>query len=145
MGCGIPAAPNKPMTKENKYGESREAPLFKATKRLLYDIDDLQNFLQRDKKHTHGQHMLNIVLEMLSCVSFAYDFPNERAERLKRYLTLYNNLCTILEMCEKKGYLIHKGRNYYVELLQPLGVAHRQVKGWLANTTKSESADGNAE
>lgn len=123
---------------EEKYKDSREAPLYKATERLLYLIDDLLSVLQRDRRHTHGQHMLKIVLGMLDCVSLAYDFPNERAEQLKRYLSLYNNLATILKMCESKGYLMSKGKNWYVELLQPLGVAHRQAMGWLKNTNKSE-------
>ena len=126
---------------DERYRDSREAPLYKATKRLLYDIDDLFDFLQRGRKHTHGQHMLNLVLEMLDCVSLAYDFPEIRAEQLKKYLCLYNNLCTILEMCEKKGYLMHKNKNFYIELLQPLGIAHRQAKGWLKDTMQPEPVD----
>lgn len=126
-----------------QYRESREAPLYKATERLLSQIDDLLDFLQRDRKHTLGQHMMLIVLGMLDRVSLAYDFPKKRAEQLAEYLTLYNNLATILKMCERKGYLIHKGKNMYVDILPTLGVAHRQAKGWLKDTTKPEPMDGN--
>lgn len=74
---------------ELRYRDSREAPLYKATEKLLYQVDDLFDFLQRGRKHTHGQHMLQIVLEMLDCVSLAYDFPGMRAEQLKLFLTRY--------------------------------------------------------
>lgn len=87
---------------EEKYRDSREAPLYKATERLLSQIDDLFDFLQRGRKHTHGQHMLNIVLGMLDCVSLAYGFPKMRAEQLQLYLTRYNSYM---------GYLVH--RNTY--------------------------------
>lgn len=129
----------KPMSKQ--YRESREAPLYKATERLLSQIDDLLNFLQRDRKHTLGQHMMLIVLGMLDCVSLAYDFQKKRADKLAEYLTLYNNLATILKMCESKCYLVHKGKNMYVEILPTLGIAHRQAKGWLIDATKPEPMD----
>ena len=123
---------------ELRYRDSRESPLYKATEKLLYQVDDLFDFLQRGRKHTHGQHMLQIVLEMLDCVSLAYDFPGMRAEQLKLFLTRYNNLATILKMCEKKGYLVHRDKNLYVEMIPTLGVVHRQAVGWLKDTTKPE-------
>ena len=119
---------------EERYNDSREAPLYKATANLLYKVDDLLNFLQRDRKHTIGQHMLNIVLGMLDNVSLAYDFPEQRADQLKQYLTRYNNLSTLLELCEKKGYMCHNGKSLYIDFIKPLGVAHRQAKGWLKAT-----------
>ena len=130
---------------DEKYRDSREAPLYKATERLLSQIDDLFDFLQRGRKHTHGQHMLNIVLGMLDCVSLAYDFPKMRAEQLQLFLTRYNNLCTILKMCEKKGYLVCKGKNLYVDILPTFGIAHRQAKGWLKDTTKPEPLETTGE
>lgn len=130
---------------DEKYKDSREAPLYKATERLLSQIDDLFDFLQKGRKHTHGQHMLHIVLGMLDCVSLAYDFPKMRAEQLQLYLTRYNNLCTILKMCEKKGYLVNKGKNIYVEILPTLGIAHRQAKGWLKDATKPEPLETTGE
>lgn len=120
---------------EERYNDSREAPLYKATAQLLYKVDNLLNYFSRDRKHTLGQHLLNLVLGMLDCVSLAYDFPEQRADQLRLYLTRYNNLATILEMCEKKGYLCHRDKNLYIDMIHPLGVAHRQAKGWLKATT----------
>lgn len=126
---------------EDKYKESREAPLYKATERLLHDVDDVMNFLQRDRKHTLGQHMLVLVLGMLDCVSVAYDFPEQRVEQLRLYISKYNNLATILKMCENKGYLVNKGRNKYIDMIKPLGNAYRQAKGWLNSTLQQAGVD----
>lgn len=121
---------------DSRYSESREAPLYKATEKLLWEVDDTLNYLQKDRKHTLGQHMLDIVLGMLDCISIAYDFPNRRIEQLKLYISRYNNLATILKMCENKGYLVYKGKNKYIEMIKPLGNAYRQANGWLDATMK---------
>lgn len=121
---------------EDKYTESREAPLYKATERLLWEIDDTLNYLSKDRRHTLGQQMLLIVLGMLDCISIAYDFPEQRVEQLKLYISKYNNLATILKLCENKGYLICKGKNKYIDMLKPLGNAYKQAKGWLNATIK---------
>ena len=127
---------------EEKYKESREAPLYKATERLLWEIDDTLNYLCKDRRHTLGQHMLQIVLGMMDCISIAYDFPEQRAEQLRLYISKYNNLVTILKMCENKGYLIVKGKNRYIDMIKPLGNAYKQAKGWL-NATIKEARVGN--
>jgi hypothetical protein len=103
---------------EEKYKESREAPLYKATERLLWEVDDTLNYLCKDRRHTLGQHMLQIVLGMLDCISIAYDFPEQRVEQLRLYISKYNNLATILKMCENKGYMIVKGKNKYIDMIK---------------------------
>jgi hypothetical protein len=120
----------------DKYTDGREIPLYKATETLLYDVDNLINFLQKDRKHTLGQHMLLLVLDMLDCVAVAYDFPERKVEQLKLYISKYNNLATILKMCEIKGYLMNNNKNYYVEMIKPLGNAYKQAKGWLVSANK---------
>ena len=126
---------------EEKYKETREAPLYKATERLLWEVDDTLNYLQKDRKHTIGQHMLSIVLGMLDCISIAYDFPNQRIEQLQLYISRYNNLATLLKMCENKGYLIYKSKNKYIDMIKPLGNAYKQAKGWL-NATIQQAGVG---
>ena len=129
---------------EEKYKESREAPLYKATERLLLEVDDALNYLCKDRRHTLGQHMLQIVLGMLDCISIAYDFPEQRVEQLRLYISKYNNLATILKMCENKGYMIAKGKNKYIDMIKPLGNAYKQAKGWLNATIKeARVGDGN--
>ncbi len=130
---------------EDKYKDSREAPLYKATEKLLSEVDDTLDYLQKDRKHTIGQHMLRIALEMLDCIAIAYDFPDRRIEQLQLYISRYNNLSTLLKMCENKGYLMHKGKNRYVEMIKPLGNAYRQAKGWLNATIQAGVGTENAE
>jgi hypothetical protein len=88
---------------EEKYKESREAPLYKATERLLWEVDDTLNYLCKDRRHTLGQHMLQIVLGMLDCISIAYDFPEQRVkhkeDNIEKFAQRYNSYM---------GYLIHK-------------------------------------
>lgn len=79
---------------------------------------------------------------MMDCISIAYDFPEQRAEQLRLYISKYNNLVTILKMCENKGYLIVKGKNRYIDMIKPLGNAYKQAKGWL-NATIKEARVGN--
>ena len=130
---------------EDKYKESREAPLYKATEKLLWEVDDTLNYLQKDRKHTLGQHMLVLVLGMLDCVSVAYDFPHRRIEQLQLYISKYNNFATILKMCENKGYLVDKGKNRYIEMIKPLGNAYKQARGWLEATIQAGVGMSNTE
>ena len=119
---------------EDAYVRSHTAPLYKITQDLLYKIDDILVFLQKDRRHTIGQHMLNSISDMISHICLAYDFPNTREEQLKLYLIEYHKLSSMLKLLQDKGYLDYRGKNYYVGLIEPLGLAFKQAKAWLSTT-----------
>ena len=125
---------------ETAFINTSDAPLYKSTEKLLYQVDTILNFLSKDRKHTYGQKMLEIVLTLLDCVSSAYDFPKTREEKLELYLSKLNNLATLLKLCNDKGYLkFSNNKNLYIECIQPLGNSKKQAIGWLIATNNNNN------
>ena len=129
-----------PRKKAESYTNSKELPIYKQTTNILDLVDNLMNnVLRRDVKHTYGQHMLSIVIDMLGCISQAYLIEEERVNHLKRYIAYLDNLSTLLNLCERKGYLVGKKGNEYVGFIKPMASVEAQVQGWLKSTTQPES------
>ena len=122
---------------------ARDLPLYRACYRLLCEIDDIQNTMSRDRKHTIGNRMMTTVLDMINSLRFAWDFPAERVHHLLCFMGKYDQLAALLKMSEEKGYILQKR---YVSLLPTLANIEKQGMGWLAKPgcAKPESEESSA-
>lgn len=81
---------------------AREIPLYRATYKLLMGVDKIQGGMTKDRKHTIGRRMMDIVLDMINYLRFAVDMPEGRKRYLLLYLGKYDQVATLLKMSEEK-------------------------------------------
>lgn len=125
-------------------------PIHKVTNELLIAMMKTMRHMDRDYKHTIGQHMIMITLEMLAKLRIARDIPSKRLDCIIDYLGLYDNLQVLLKDCVDDEHLGLKviRQDDYIQIIPKLASAERQAVGWLRtlenpndSTTYPEFAD----
>ena len=119
---------------KNIYKGARDLPLYTACYRLLEIVDSTLDTFHRDRKHTLGQKLYNTTLELFECIRIANDFPSKREEALLTLLGKFDNVHTILKLCNERMYIT---QNQYLALFQPMSSIERQALGWLQTTREN--------
>ena len=119
------------MKGQNIYKGARDLPLYTACYRLLEVVDSMLDTFKRDRKHTLGQMIYNTTLDLFECIRIANDFPEDRERALITLLGKFDNIHTMLKLCNEKGYITEQ---QYLALFNPMASIERQALGWLNNT-----------
>ena len=123
------------------YKSARDLPLYTACYRLLEVVDSMLDTLKRDRKHTLGQKLYNTTLDLFECIRIANDFPAKREEALLTLLGKFDNIHTMLKLCNEREYIT---QTQYLNLFKPMSSIERQALGWLNNTRQNARVDSNA-
>lgn len=124
----------------NTYKGARDLPLYIATYRLLEVVDSMLDTFKRDRKHTLGQKLYNTTLELFECIRIANDFPQEREKALLTFMGKYDNIHTMLKLCNEREYI---KKHQYLALFKPMSSIERQALGWLQNTRENARVGNN--
>lgn len=108
-------------------------PIYKVTNELLIAMMKTMRSMDKDYKHTIGQRMITIILDMLAKLRIARDVPDKRLECIIDYLGLYDNLQVLFKDCVDDEHLGLKviRQDDYIQIIPKLASAERQAAGWL--------------
>lgn len=138
--------------------EKNKAPkvpyLEKELDKVASLINEMRPNLPKDVKHTLGQMLINMELEIYRLINRAFNIQNneELAEERHAYLTqAYNLLYDMSTVLRKGKYQGFIAKDRYIKFIEPLGNCLKQITGWInkdnerrASTRQNNSAYGEA-
>lgn len=113
-----------------------ETPLYKATFSLLNDADRAFSSFNRGMRHTLGQKMYDLILNMFGTLSEATDFPELRESALREYLRTFRELTTLIKFFTERGYI---DPVVYLSMDKNIASIDRQANGWLKKTLENKN------
>lgn len=118
-------------------------PIYKVTTELLIGVIHAMRRMDRDFKHTIGQRMVTITLDMISCLRDARDNPKDKERDLRKFIGLYDNLQVLFKICvddENLGFKIIRCEDY-THIIPKMASVERQAVGWLRSIVPTEDSD----
>lgn len=131
----------KKKRKSPTYKSPKETPLYTLSFTILQKVDKILNTFTKDRKHTLGQRMLTLSLDLMKDVQMAWDYPEHRIEYLKDYLGNLIILEDLLQLCAHENYIKPKP---FLNIFDPVEKAEKQAKGWYTSTLNAGVCNGNA-
>lgn len=129
----------KKKRKSPAYKSPKETPLYTLSYNILKNVDKIINNLSKDRKHTLGQKMLLLSLDMIKDVRMAWDYPEHRIGYLKDYLGNLTILEDLLQLCADESYI---RQNAFLSLFYPVEKAEKQAQGWYASSINAGVCNG---
>ena len=123
---------------EKDLTPTKSLPIYSAVRKLVYCTDDLMHEMDKDRKHTLGQKIFNLSLELIEYVVIANNDIDNRVVTLRKFIDTYELICTLCKMCVEKNYISDKR---YMEIIPILANIGKQSKGWLRKSLADKSTN----
>ena len=123
-------------TEDKELNPAKTLPIYSAVRKLVYITDDVMHEMDKDRRHTLGQKMFNLSLQLLEYVVVANNNIDNRSSTLREFVDIYDLLCVLYKMCTEKKYITDKA---YMEVIPILSNIGKQSKGWLKKSLADKS------
>jgi len=112
-----------------------ELPVYRETYRLVSLITDLTMQFPRSRKHTFGQKIETVSLDLFEYIHLANTYVANRAMYLEGFQVKFELLKTLIRLCTDKKIITISQAAELAELTTKIG---KQISGWKNSTLKSQ-------